>query len=442
MTEEYLPYLKRAKQILADNWAGKFTLPSSKLYPHQWSWDSGFVAIGYSRYDQARAQLEIKTLFDAQWKNGMIPQIVFNPSALGNYFPEPDFWQADKSPDAPKGKLTSGITMPPIHATACRAVFEKADNREEAKEFLKEMFPKLKKSHEYLYRYRDPKNEGLIYIRHPWESGLDNSPTWDGPLKAISFDRSRLPKYKRKDLKKGVPGTQRPSDENYDRYVFLVDLFRKNRYDEKRIEEACPFKLQDILFNSVLSRANKDLVFIASVTGDDSAEISEWEKKTSSAICKKLWHDEHGIFDDYDLYGEKLIEVDTASGFLPLFSRDASNEQAKKLYNYLESVSFCAMHQGGCFSIPNYNMKSDEFDPSNYWRGPIWINMNWILYHGLKYYGFMDKSKSVMEDILELVKRFGFHEYFDPYEGTGYGSDNFTWTSALFIDTFYDLKSN
>ncbi len=84
-------------------------------------------------------------------------------------------------------------------------------------------------------------------------------------------------------------------------------------------------------------------------------------------------------------------------------------------------------------------MKSDEFGPTNYRRGPIWININWMLYHSLRYYGFTNKVESVMTDILELVRQGGFYEYFDPHKGTGYGTDNFSWTAALFIDTLYDV---
>jgi hypothetical protein len=59
--------------------------------------------------------------------------------------------------------------------------------------------------------------------------------------------------------------------------------------------------------------------------------------------------------------------------------------------------------------------------------------------HALERYGFRDKVKSVRLDILELVRRWGFYEYFDPFKGTGYGTDNFSWTAALFIDAATDL---
>jgi hypothetical protein len=66
--------LKKAKLTLDKNWNGRFTTPSPTLYPHQWSWDSGFIAIGNSYYHPERAIKEIEFLFDAQWKNGMVPQ--------------------------------------------------------------------------------------------------------------------------------------------------------------------------------------------------------------------------------------------------------------------------------------------------------------------------------------------------------------------------------
>ncbi len=435
----YQSLIDTAKAILEENWVGTHTKPSFFLYPHQWNWDSGFISVGYSSYMQKRAQQEIYTLFAGQWKNGMVPQIVFDPDSLGGYFPEPGFWQTEKSGLVKEGKLTSGITMPPVHATVCRKIFERAKDKKESEIFLENMYPKLKRFHEYLYRYRDPKQEGLVYIRHPWESGVDNSPTWDKPLKSIKVDKSKLPPYERKDLSKGVPKEQRPTDEEYDRYVFLVDLFRRLNYDDIAIDAESPFKVQDILFNSILNRANKDLIFIADIIGEDSSDISKLASKTTASMQKKLWNRKQGIFNDYDLYNDNEIGVETASGFLPLYSGDATVKQAKKLYKYLESASFCAMHQGNCFSVPNFNMMHEEFDQVNYWRGPIWINMNWMLYHGLKSYGFREKAMSVMEDILELVRLYGFREYYDPYKGMGYGTNSFSWTAALFIDTVYEM---
>src|SRR5882724_7860652 len=65
-----------AQAVLDRNWAGGATVPSRSLYPHQWSWDAAFIAIGRSWYDQQRAEQELESLFAAQWANGMLPHIV------------------------------------------------------------------------------------------------------------------------------------------------------------------------------------------------------------------------------------------------------------------------------------------------------------------------------------------------------------------------------
>jgi hypothetical protein len=434
MSRIFADYIEKARNILDANWLGSSTKPAPLLYPHQWNWDSAFIAIGRSHYDTARAIQEVETLFEAQWANGMVPQIVFNREALGHYFPEPDFWQTERSPYAPKTHLTSGITMPPVHAITAEKIYANARKSRLVLPFLKRIYPKLFRLHEYLYRERDPNDEGLVYIRHPWESGIDNSPTWDGPLKRITVDKTQLPPYERKDLKHGVDPKMRPRDDDYDRYVYLVDLFRKNEYDEARIRTVCPFLIQDPLFNSVLCRANESLVQIAELIGEYPGTPQSWVEKTAGAIRDKLWHEEHEIFDAYDLVADEAIEVDTSAGFLPLYAGAATREQAQKIYDRLNSVSFCALHQGNCFTIPNYDTQKEGFDRSNYWRGPVWININWMLAHGLRRYGYTLKADSLQKDLLQLPIRFGFHEYFDSFEGTGYGTDNFGWTAALFID--------
>jgi len=431
-TRGFRNYIKEAKQILAGNWTGFYTKPSPSLYPHQWNWDSGFIAIGYAHYDQDRAQQEILSLFENQWPNGMVPQIVFNPQALGHYFPEPDFWQV------PDGKPTSGITMPPLHSIACWHIYREAQHKERAHDFLKIMFPRLMSSHRYFYVSRDPKRTGLVHIRHPWESGLDNSPAWDRPLREIQIDRTELPSYERKDLQHGVPREQRPRDDDYDRYVYLVDLFRRLQYKEDDIYEECPFLIQDVLFNSILCRANRDLMEIGRVLKEDTGELAEWTDQTARAISEALWCEPCRKFEDLNLITGQHIHTATAANFMPLFAGAATKSQAEIIYDQLNSASFCALHQGNCFTIPNYDMTRDDFDPQNYWRGPVWININWMLSQGLVGYGYKQKADAMKKDMIQLPIRFGFHEYFDSQTGRGYGSGNFSWTAALFLELVHE----
>ncbi len=441
MPDDLQDLMTRARDVLRRNWSGHATRPAPRLYPHQWSWDSAFIAIGYARYDQDRARKELDSLFSAQWSNGMVSQIVFDPETLGGYFPEPDFWQTERSRHAPDDFLTSGITMPPVHPIAARRIVHFAEDREEATEWLRRIFPRLRAGHDYLYRERDPEDEGLVYIRHPWESGLDNSPVWDTALGKIELDPADVPSYQRRDLAKGIPEEQRPSDEEYDRYVYLADLFRRLDYDEEAIQAESPFLIQDPLFNAILARAGEDLAELGEMLGEDVTRIRDQAARTNRAMNDKMWHEKHAAYDVFDLVAQERIGTITASGFMPLLSGAPRREMAEEIYRTLDSNAFCPMHDGSCFSIPNYNVEGDFFDPDNYWRGPVWVNTNWLLRHGLERYGFTEKADRVREDVLELVRRWGFHEYFDPYQGTGYGTDDFSWTAALFIDAASDLLS-
>src|SRR5439155_3331455 len=169
----------------------------------QWSWDAAFIAVGRSWTDQQRAQLELESLFAAQWENGLLPHIVFNPAAPpDSYFPGPDFWDAGRAVGR-GGRVTpatSGITQPPLHARAALEVYRRAADRAGALAFLRRLYPKLSAQHDYLARWRDVARHGLAVIVHPWESGMDNAPIWDEDLDGLEIPAGALPPYRRHDL--------------------------------------------------------------------------------------------------------------------------------------------------------------------------------------------------------------------------------------------------
>ena len=83
--------INRAKKTLIGNRRKGYTLPTNnKLYPAQWNWDSGFIALGYSYFNLNFALKEINTLLDGQWKDGMVPHILFHNTKT-NYYPTKPF---------------------------------------------------------------------------------------------------------------------------------------------------------------------------------------------------------------------------------------------------------------------------------------------------------------------------------------------------------------
>ncbi len=84
MKSSDLKYLvNTAKNILEENQIGKATKPAPNLYPHQWNWDSCFIAIGVSHYDEERAQ-KINHC-RCQWSNGMILMFLNIFNSIGSF---------------------------------------------------------------------------------------------------------------------------------------------------------------------------------------------------------------------------------------------------------------------------------------------------------------------------------------------------------------------
>jgi hypothetical protein len=126
---------------------GGWTRAATDLYPHQWSWDSGFIAIGLAHLDTGCAARELLTLFRHQWKTGKVPHIVFNPEARRTATsPALSTGPAPQPLPKPLPPYTSCLCQPPTHAIAAQRVWEAATNgraRAEATAFLRDIYPKL-----------------------------------------------------------------------------------------------------------------------------------------------------------------------------------------------------------------------------------------------------------------------------------------------------------
>jgi hypothetical protein len=420
---------REAIQVLDANWMGHATRASARLYPHQWSWDSACIAIGHAGRDQQRAEAELRWLFAGQWSDGLLPHIRFADDA--RYFPGPEFWQTHLTPSAPQHPKTSGIVQPPVHATAAWHVYRRARDGDQAKAFLRELMPKLAAWHEYLYRERTRDGDGLVEIWHPWESGMDNSPLWDEALARISPPLDAIPDYQRVDLD-FVDAAQRPTNAEYDRYAYLVKLYRDCGYDPACIRAKCPFVVHDVLFNSLLVQANCDLAEIARVLGLDPAPFEASAERTAAGVDARLWDDTAGSYVDYDVRAGERVSAHTAGAFSPLFAGIPSPARARQMLGQL--MASAVPVDGAGRVVPSVAPSDANFDPALYWRGPVWPMINWVLHAGLLRYGFTAEAGEIRNALLELVRREGIWEHYNATTGRGQGTEELSWTAALVLD--------
>jgi hypothetical protein len=326
--------------------------------------------------------------------------------------------------------------MPAVHGFVLKRLLEQAPDVRASRPFFRRMFEKVLHLHRYLYTYRDPGHTGLAFICHPWESGMDNLPSWEVVFESIDFDPEKdVPPYERLDLQH-VDAPFRPRKASYDRYIFLVDLLRKSRYRKPDLWHDYPFQVQEPLFNAVLRHSNEAMLELGAWLGKDTGQLREWHEQTNRALNARLWDELRGQYVSFDRMQRKQVPVTTMGGLMPLLCGAPGADRARRMVALLTSAAFAGTPDNPAWLCPSTALTEPGFDPQRYWRGPVWINMNWMLYHGLQRYGRPELADRLRHDALELVRRHGFWEYYNPWKNQsgGCGSDRFSWTAALVLD--------
>jgi len=409
---------EQARAILRANDRGGYTVPTARLYPFQWNWDSAFVAMGWATFDEQRAWQEIHWLLKGQWDDGMIPHIVFHAPS-DDYFPGSDVWGVNHAPP------TSGITQPPVLATAVRHICDHARQRSEAEANAASVYPALLRNHRWWRAARDPEQSGLVATLHPWETGMDNSPAWDVPLARVPTDTATP--IRRRDTML-VDAAMRPRGEEYQRFIHLVDAFRDAGWDPARMLSISPFRVADAGTNAILLRAEHDLLALARRFGS-AAEQAEIEARIAvlSAGLERLWREDIGLFSSLDLITQEHCRMGTSAGFLALFARHGQARAAR--------LAAVLADWGGHVTrlVPSADPGFSGFEAKRYWRGPVWAVVNWMIADGFAAAGEAATASRIRADTLALIATAGPSEYFEPNTGEGIGGADFSWTAAIYL---------
>ena len=67
-----------------------------------------------------------------------------------------------------------------------------------------------------------------------------------------------------------------PSDDMYNKFIYMIELMKQYNYDEQKMYESYPFKIKGLVFSSILHVANKYMIRIADTLGQETQEIREW----------------------------------------------------------------------------------------------------------------------------------------------------------------------
>lgn len=389
-----------------------YNKPSFERYPFQWWWDTCFhvyILCALGEYELAKHNL--RSLFAMQEENGFVGHMVYWQS----WFAKNIFNIVEAKPTLTNIRPhMSALIQPSFVAQALERIFEKTGDRD----FLELMLPKIKKYHDWVMTERDFDGDGLITIIAPVESGIDWKPSYD---EVLGFHDGKA---------------------NWKLYIKMLYSQLRNfidRYDIGKIKRANRFCVKDTGLNTINALDLYALGRLCELAGDkDFSKYKTRAEKMTQRMLEIMYDSEDQAF--YDVYGpdNKKLRVSTPTIMFPMILPAIPSGISKTLIErHLKSEQEFALP----YPLPSVGRSESSFFPGVHhfigqefiWRGPTWVFYNWFIFHCLKSEGYLDEAIKLRHTVIELIKKGGFREYYDPFTGEGYGAKEFTW-SGLVLD--------
>ncbi len=447
---EYNVAVVKAIETLTTNWRsaagaikhdGIIPSMSYKWFVGMWAWDSWKQAVATSYFNGELAMDNIRALFDYQ----ITEDDPLRPQDAGTII-DAIFYNKDEYRDGDGGNWNERNSKPPLAAWTVWNVYQQTGD----KEFLAEMYPKLVKYHEWWYTNRDHDQNGIaeygamvheanyqhdedgkiivdengnpkfdteeVLNAAAWESGMDNATRFD--LEGVGQDDPGVSVFENKDENGKVIGysiNQESVDLNAYLYAekgFLADIAKELGYDE------------------------------------DVASYQKEAKEIKSYVNDKMYDSKTGYYYDLQISedGSTTNLLDErgkgTEGWIPLWAKMADAEQATSVVNNMvdENIFNTKM------PFPTAAKDNPKYAPTEYWRGPVWMDQALFGIEALENYGYHNEAdimtKQLFENAEGLLENQPIHENYNPETGEMLNASNFSWSSSAFYLLYENTLEN
>lgn len=351
-----------------------FCVPNPTTYPWQWLWDSCFHAVVWAHLGDERAVVELASALGAQDADGFVPHIAYHDGP----YPHADFWGRP---------TTSSITQPPIYGHAVAALT--ASGMTVPGWLVERATSGLR----FLLERRRRSPAGLVELCHPWESGCDDSPRWDGML-----DDAWTPRAwhtAKGDLLGGI-----------ERSATGAPLSNVR------------FPVGSVGFSALVAWNAWEL---AGVTGDDRLLSAADEL---AAAVDDRWDADLRTWVDDGPTEASSGRVRTLDALLPLLVAPRPE-------------GFAELSDPSAFGAPygprGVHVAEPTYDRITYWRGPAWPQLSYLLWEASTSARELELAGSLASATAAGALASGFSEYWEPGSGSALGAAPQSWATLACV---------
>lgn len=392
---------------------------SYKWFNGFWAWDSWKQAVATANFNEELAKNNIRALFDYQ----ITKDDNLRPQDAGVII-DAIFYNKDEDRDGDGGNWNERNSKPALAAWAVWEVYKVSED----KEFLKEMYPKLKEYHNWWYTNRDFDKNGIaeyggmvhrlnntpeeIILAAAWESGMDNAVRFD--VEGSGAGDIGVKVLENKDSKGNLVG--------YSINQESVDL------------------------NSFLYAEKVYLSNMAEVLGlpKEKKEYLASAKKVKEYVNKNMFDEKTGYYYDLqiDEAGNKKLLVNRGKGtegYIPLWANLATKKEAKRVVENVMDENVMNTY----LPFPTSAKDNPKYNPVKYWRGPVWLDQAYFGIIGLNNYGYKKEAKDLSIKLFEnsegLLTDGVIRENYNPETGEGLHCSNFSWSASVYYLIYKDF---
>lgn len=359
--------------MLSSHWRdGGYTVPHSSVYPWQWLWDSCFHALLWAELgDEDRAVAELANLLAGQDELGFVPHMTYH----GDPGAGAAFWGRTGS---------SSITQPPLYGHAVAELVRRGITVPEV------VVDRAASGLGFLLAHRARTVDGLIAVVHPWETGCDDSPRWDG----------------------WCPGGYEPARFRQVKGELLATV--------ERAESGAPlanpaFAVASAGFNALVAWNALEL---ATVVDDERLVAAATE--LAEALDRR-WDPDRVTWTDDGPHASGRVRTADAL----LVGLVAPRPEA-----------FTALADprglGGAYGPAGTDRREPTHDPDAYWRGPVWPQLTYLLQRAALAAGD-PVAETLAEGLRAGATTSGLAEYWNPDTGAAGGAVPQSWAGLALL---------